>query len=278
VNVPQYASIYANSPSNASADETLHPALMATVVAWGAKFSEHPLLVADRLNSPTRQSGLAKTLIGRAREVAEALKVHRVPAAEHVVIALLIEPLQSRASNSLPSSILTYPSFLITRNTGRCERSVHIYTLRLPHVDPSMHIGFRGFWLTSAIRQLFDLQVRTMFVYPLVIIRLGAHIQINHKSVISNIQDPEARGTMIFAWWMACLSDAYGAAYYRRKPQVEDEDYDVDFYTVDPVSSDQDGQTKPDPREHLEVRPVFLIVRLSLILFVKVLGMLPFAR
>lgn len=58
---------------------------------------------------------------------------------------------------------------------------------------------------------------------------------------------------MIFAWWMACLSDAYGAAYYRRKPQVEDEDYDVDFYTVDPVSMDPDGQSKPDPREHLEV-------------------------
>ena len=162
VNVPQYASIYANNPSNA--DETLHPALMATVVAWGAKFSEHPLLVADRLNSPTRQSGLAKTLIGRAREVAEALKVHRVPAAEHVVIALLIEPLQSRASNPLPSSILTYPSFLITRNTGRCERSVRIHTLMFLRADPSIRIGFRGFWLTSAIRQLFDLQVRTTFV------------------------------------------------------------------------------------------------------------------
>jgi len=98
VNVPQYASIYAN---NSASEETLHPALMATVVAWGAKFSEHPLLVADRLNSPARQSSLAKTLIVRAREVAEALKVHRVPAAEHVVIALLIEPLQSRASRSL---------------------------------------------------------------------------------------------------------------------------------------------------------------------------------
>ncbi|KAI9463794.1 hypothetical protein F5148DRAFT_1210757 [Russula earlei] len=197
VNVPQYPSIYANNSSaaGASPEELLHPALMATVVAWGAKFSEHPLLVADRLNTPTRQSGLAKMLIVRAREVAEALKVHRVPAAEHVVVALLIEPLQSQS--------------------------------------PEDASGFRGFWLTSAIRQLFDLQI-------------------NHKSVISNIQDPEARGTMIFAWWMACLSDAYGAAYYRRKPQVEDEDYDVDFYTVDPVSMESDGQTKPDPREHLE--------------------------
>jgi hypothetical protein len=72
---------------------------------------------------------------------------------------------------------------------------------------------------------------------------------------------------MIFAWWMACLSDAYSAAYYRRKPQVEDEDYDVDFYTVDPVSMDLDGQSKPDPREHLEVRTLLSLVRVFLIVY-----------
>jgi hypothetical protein len=173
VDVPQYASIYANNPSasSASTDDTLHPALMATVVAWGAKFSEHPLLVADRLNSPTRQSGLAKTLIVRAQEVAESLKVHRVPATEHVVIALLIEPLQSRTSNSLPSFILTRPSFLTTRGARRWEWSVHIHNLMPPRFDPCIHTGFRGFWLTSAIRQLFDLQVRTNISHFLGMIR-----------------------------------------------------------------------------------------------------------
>lgn len=79
--------------------------------------------------------------------------------------------------------------------------------------------------------------------------------QINHKSVMANIQDPEERGTMIFAWWMACLSDAYASAYYRRKPVLDDEDYDIDFYTVDPVSPDNnDSQSViPSPREQLEV-------------------------
>jgi hypothetical protein len=48
---------------------------------------------------------------------------------------------------------------------------------------------------------------------------ISAHaLKINHKSVMSNIQDPEDRGTMIFAWWMAVISDAYSSAYYRRKP------------------------------------------------------------
>ena len=73
----------------------LHPALVATVLAWGTKFSEHPLLVADR-RRPGGQSLLAKTLIDRARDLAEALKVHRVATSDHVVIALLIEPLQNR--------------------------------------------------------------------------------------------------------------------------------------------------------------------------------------
>ena len=72
---------------------------------------------------------------------------------------------------------------------------------------------------------------------------------------MANIQDPESRGTMIFAWWMTCICDAYGSAYYRRKPILDDDDYDIDFYTVDPVNPDMvDSQTPvPSPREQLEV-------------------------
>jgi len=60
---------------------------------------------------------------------------------------------------------------------------------------------------------------------------------------------------MIFAWWMTCISDAYASAYYRRKPVLDDDDYDIDFYTVDPVHPDMvDAQMpSPSPREQLEV-------------------------
>ena len=46
--------------------------LVATVIAWGAKFSEHPLCIADR-HQNQGQSALAKVLIHRARDLAEAL-------------------------------------------------------------------------------------------------------------------------------------------------------------------------------------------------------------
>lgn len=181
-------------PVIAKQDEPLHPALIATVLAWGAKFSEHPLLVADR-DRNGGQSLLAKALINRTRELAESLKVHRIPNTNHVVISLLIEPLQ-------------------------CQ-------------DPRLDNGFHGFWLTSGIRNLLGLQI-------------------NHKSVMVLIKDPEARGTMIFAWWMACLSDAFSSFYYRRKPMLDDDDYDIDFYTADQNAQETNDPTAPSPREQLE--------------------------
>ncbi|KAJ7600995.1 hypothetical protein C8J56DRAFT_911818 [Mycena floridula] len=178
-------------------ERALHPALAATVIAWGTKFSEHPLLVADR-RRPGGQSLLSKAVIDRTRDLAEALKVHRIPSHDHVVIGLLIEPLQSQIAD-----------------------------------DPN---GFLTFWLRSSIRHLLELGI-------------------NHKSVTSTIQDPEQRGTMIFAWWMACICDAYGSVYYRYKPLLDDDDYDMDFYTVDPINPDiqgGDGPATPSPREQLE--------------------------
>ena len=99
---------------------------------------------------------------------------------------------------------------------------------------------------------------------------------------MTTIQDLEARGTMIFAWWMACLADAYHSAYFRRKPQLwvlsgsilelcstgahsDDDDYDIDSYTVEPLPPEiHDVQgvqsTGLSPRELFEVRrPLFRI-------------------
>ncbi|TRM63963.1 hypothetical protein BD626DRAFT_493337 [Schizophyllum amplum] len=149
-----------------------HPALLAAVLSWGAKFSEHPLMLADR--DAHVHSALAADLIDRTRMLAEALAVHRIPTPDHILASLLLEPLQSQ--------------------------------------DPRDPTAFHGFWLRAAIHHLLELRV-------------------NHKATILAITVDDMRGTMLFAWWMACLADAYGSAYYRRKPLLDDDDYDIDFYT-----------------------------------------------
>lgn len=94
--------------------------LVSTVIAWGAKFSEHPLLLADREHN-NKQSYLAKTLIQRTRELAEDLKVHRVSSPEHVVTALLIEPMQPR--KYFPSDLLSELMLFFIISTESVEDS-----------------------------------------------------------------------------------------------------------------------------------------------------------
>ncbi|KZT42624.1 hypothetical protein SISSUDRAFT_1116876 [Sistotremastrum suecicum HHB10207 ss-3] len=155
---------------SADPDRTVHPALLAIVLAWGAKFSEHPILVQDRTENGGR-SCIAQTLLSKSREVAEAEKVHRVATPDHIVTALLMEPLQSQNPN-----------------------------------DPD---GTRHFWVSCAIRHLFDLQI-------------------NHRSSKDNFVNGELKGTLRLAWWIAVLGDAYCAAFFRKKCVIEDEDYNID--------------------------------------------------
>lgn len=90
----------------------------AAVLAWGAKFSEHPLLVLDRHSSgspPPKlsafpdtavtsgtgggRSRIARVLVDRAREVAEAEKVYRLVSPDNVIICLILEPLMSQSAS-----------------------------------------------------------------------------------------------------------------------------------------------------------------------------------
>jgi hypothetical protein len=144
-----------------SVEKPLHPALVATVLAWGAKFSEHPLLVSDR-RRPGGQSSLARTAIDRARELAEAMKVHRVASTDHVVISLLIEPLQSRTS-----MFLSFVFLPLHRLLQRIPMTLMVTLTIVRHyqvVDLSI-TGFHGFWLTSATRKLLDLQVYSFLFF-----------------------------------------------------------------------------------------------------------------
>ena len=117
------------SSSSASTSPTLKPIhrpLLATLLAWGSKFSDHALLVLDRQQSqqdlskstsssssstrspmPERhgsnrsggrsapqRSNISRLLVDRAREVSEQDKVFRIALPENVVVCLLLEPLQ----------------------------------------------------------------------------------------------------------------------------------------------------------------------------------------
>ncbi|KAG8741933.1 hypothetical protein FRC12_015512 [Ceratobasidium sp. 428] len=149
--------------------EPLPLALVAAVLAWGAKFSEHPIIVHDRQSNKDKSSVLARSLVRKAREVAESDRVFRIATPDNVLICLLLEPLQSQMLS-----------------------------------DPD---GFHGFWLNAGVRHMLELRI-------------------NYK--VGSIPTNDSKGaSIVMSWWMACLADGFSSAYFRSKPILDDDDYNI---------------------------------------------------
>ncbi|KAG9048054.1 hypothetical protein FS837_000882 [Tulasnella sp. UAMH 9824] len=167
-------SISADSPTPPGNLEPIPPALLAVVIAWGSKFSEHPLILMDR-NQNGGRSRISRALVSRAFEIAEAERVYRIPTPENIITCMVIEGIQSHAKTDVDR--------------------------------------FSKFWVDNAIRMMIDLQVN---------------------------RQPQGQGALVFCWWIACLSDAIGAAYLRRKPLLDDDDYDTPHLAASSFGSPAD--------------------------------------
>ncbi|KAG8852103.1 hypothetical protein FRB96_008904 [Tulasnella sp. 330] len=159
--------------------EPVPPALLSVVIAWGSKFSEHPILLRDREENNGR-SRISRSLVAKAIEVAEGERVYRLPTTEGILTCLIIEGIQTHAK--------TDPNRKNDDDTKASISSRKTFT------------GYSKFWVDSAIRLMLELQIN---------------------------RQPEGQGTLVFCWWIACLSDAIGSAYLRRKPLLDDDDYDT---------------------------------------------------
>jgi hypothetical protein len=91
------------------------------------------------------------------------MKVHRKPTPENVVIALLIEPLQPRKSSLLrhpaaASRLLTILSIETPADpTG--ARYTCLGAPKRASLTLDADAGYQGFWLSSGIRNMLNLQV-----------------------------------------------------------------------------------------------------------------------
>lgn len=92
-------------------DGALYQPLLAVAIAWGARFSESNILVADREEMTARdQKGVSRCrivqlLVIRAREVGEVWKAFRSPKMDNVLLGILMEPLLARKSDSVSKEI-----------------------------------------------------------------------------------------------------------------------------------------------------------------------------
>ena len=80
----------------------LSHALLAVSLAFGARFSDNPIIASDREEISVRMEGartrsrLVQLLVVRAREVCEVRKTHRIVSDENCATLVLLEPLLGR--------------------------------------------------------------------------------------------------------------------------------------------------------------------------------------
>ena len=120
--------------------EPLPPALVAVVLAWGSKFSEHPLLILDRQNNNGR-SRLSRILVKKAQEVAEGERCYRLNTSESVLTCMIVEGIGSREYfvsvymlETLLVSLIYSPIIQIQRQILTVSRPKSSTTIHVSHI------------------------------------------------------------------------------------------------------------------------------------------------
>ncbi|KIY34418.1 hypothetical protein I305_03200 [Cryptococcus gattii E566] len=157
-----------------------HP-ILATALAWGARFSDHPVVQQDRNECSQRPSGgeehevrekgrgrkrsrLVQMAVIRAREVCEICRIWRIPSIENVKALVNLEGL-----------------------LGHCQM---VYA-------------------TAAVKHLLAMGY-------------------NSTRAILTIPDEKERTDIVLIWWVLIVTDSYRSVFYRIKPCLLDDDYDLE--------------------------------------------------
>lgn len=217
--------------------------LTAVLLAWGAKFSTHPIIVADRretahdeltptqrlrrsVNNPlanralasshgessssrsgTGSSGKGESTAPELRDASKVMGRSRI--AEDLIVKaqeVLDRNKAHRIANidNAKAAIIVQALFWQQASQSDSNDAISLSQLR-PARRRGVYIC-NGSWINASISHMFEMRV---------------HLQ----GTIDNIAEEGQRGQVAMAWWLACMFDAHMSAFYRRKPILAAEDY-----------------------------------------------------
>lgn len=233
--------------------------LVAVMLAWGAKFSENPIIVADRREA--------------AHELTPTQKSKREAAAPSITAARLAlsTPVigkgdgRSRAK-SIGSNSLSHSNRELGRLIGRSRiaedlvikaqevldrnkvhriatldnaRAALIVQALFWQQEPETEQGYDEVGTQLRPRKRRGLYICNG-VWTLCAISHLKELRVHQQETISRITDVGQRSQVAMCWWLACMMDAHMSAFYRRKPRLAIEDYTTDL-SVPPPAAEQQG-------------------------------------
>lgn len=164
-----------------------HP-ILATALAWGARFSDHPVIQRDRDECSQRRSDgeehgvrekgrgmkrsrLVQMAVIRAREVCEMCRIWRIPSIDNIKALVNLEGLLGQV--------------LVKKN------------------------NYQAVYATAAVKHLLSMGY-------------------NSTRAILTIPDEKERTDIVLIWWILIVTDSYRSVFYRIKPCLLDDDYDLE--------------------------------------------------
>lgn len=229
--------------------------ILALVIAWGAKFSENPLIAQDRSESAGElvkaygqahaallkgetvranqitgiKGGIEQPILTVPEELREQgrnrIADHLTWRAQDVMDRLRVArvaSLENVQACLLMESLLLHPSVYFNGN-------LNLAGTPIPAKHRSLLAYTNGHWYVIAIKHMLD---------------LGIHC----KEKVMTIKDATLRGETLFTWWLACMADSASALFFQRRCLVSGDDYNSD-----PPAGDADNKKEaPHPLGSLD--------------------------
>jgi hypothetical protein len=252
--------------------------LVAVMLAWGAKFSENPLILADR-----QESALELTPAQKKKREAAMLSTSAARIATAAPIARGGAGLTGRARGKSNASTATTPAShrephrvigrsriaedLVIKAQEVLDRNKVHRLATLDHARAALIVqalfwqqapenevgGFEGIPAKLRPRKRRGLYICNG-VWVLCAISHLQELRVDQQETISKITDVGQRSQVAMCWWLACMMDAHMSAFYRRKPHLAIEDYTTDL-SLPPPSAEQQG---PQPLASSQAYMVWL--------------------
>ncbi|UZJ57322.1 hypothetical protein CBS101457_006642 [Exobasidium rhododendri] len=239
--------------------------LIAVMMAWGAKFSENPIILADRKEAAHELTPLQKkkreaaSLPTTTAKIATAAPVNRgkggtgtgggrgKPSASNYSVPTTTKQEAHRVIGRSPiaEDLVVKAQEVLDRNkvhrlaTLDHARAALIVQALFWQQAPETESGFDEL-LPSELRPR---KRRGLFicngVWVLCAISHLQELRVNQQETISKITDVGQRSQVAMCWWLACMMDAHMSAFYRRKPHLALEDYTTDLSAPLPAAEQQ---------------------------------------
>uniref|UniRef100_V5F3E1 Zn(2)-C6 fungal-type domain-containing protein n=2 Tax=Kalmanozyma brasiliensis (strain GHG001) TaxID=1365824 RepID=V5F3E1_KALBG len=214
--------------------------ILALVIAWGAKFSENPLIAQDREESSSelKKAHSQAAMALNKGETEKANQITGVKGGIEQPILTVPQELRERGRNRIGEHLIWRAQDIMDRSrvsrVPSLENIQACFLMEALLLHPSIYyngnVNLAGTPITAKHRSSLSYTTGHWFY---IAIKHLLDLGLNCKEKVMAIKDAALRGEIMFVWWSACWADSVAALYFQRHHILSPEQYNNDPHAAD---------------------------------------------